>query len=159
MNKTARPQYTSAFTLVELLVVIALIGVLSTLLLANFNAARQRSRDAQRKSDLRNLSTALRLYYNDNAGYPTSNGSFEIVGCGSATGRTACAWGSSWVTSEGQTYMSNMPKDPTGVDYRYIDVDADNYTLTTCLENKSDDKGTSDATGWCPSSWVYQVKP
>ena len=66
------------FTLVELLVVISLIGILSTLVIANLNSARERARDAQRKSDLRNIQTALRLYYNDNAGYPASS-SYNIV--------------------------------------------------------------------------------
>jgi len=149
----------TGFTLVELLVVIALIGILSTLLLANFNAARQRSRDAQRKSDLRNLQTALRLYYNDNVGYPTSNGGYEIVGCGSKAARIACPWATAWTTTEGQTYMTRLPKDPQAIDYRYIQTDSDNFTLTACLENKSDDKGISDTSGWCTSSWVYQVKP
>jgi len=64
----------SAFTLIELLVVMALIGTLATLLLANFNAARERARDAQRKSDLRNIQTALRLYYNDYGIFPDNSG-------------------------------------------------------------------------------------
>ena len=68
------------FTLIELLVVISLIGVLTTLVLANLNAARERGRDAQRKADLRNIQTALRLFYNDQGGFPTSNNG-QILGC------------------------------------------------------------------------------
>ncbi len=158
----------NGFTLLELLVVIAIIGILTTLLFANFNAARERGRDAQRKADIRNLQTALRIYYNDNAGFPASNGSpnYQILGCGPKTGRTACSWGGAWITSENQTYMSVIPKDPldqtgnTINDYRYESTGGDDYTLSACLENKSDDKGqqTGDST-WCPSRTMYKVKP
>lgn len=158
----------NGFTLLELLVVIAIIGILTTLLFANFNAARQRGRDAQRKADLRNLQTALRIYYNDNGGFPGSNGSpnYQIMGCGSKAQRTACSWGGAWITAENQTYMSVLPKDPldqvnsTVNDYRYESTGAgDDYILRACLENKSDDKGQPINDAWCPSSWKYEVKP
>jgi len=145
------------FTLIELLVVIALIGILSTLVLANLNSARERSRDVQRKSDLRNIQTALRIYYNDLGGFPDSNASYAILGCG-ALGTTACSWGAEW--SVGTTvYMSLLPTDPQpSQSYRYIQTDMDTYALEACLENKSDDKGvvTADTT-WCSSGWKYVV--
>lgn len=154
----------SGFTLIELLVVISLIGIIATFLLANFNAARERGRDAQRKADLRNLQTALRLYYNDNGGYPPSNASFQIMGCGTKAAPAACnpAWGGTWALTGGPTYMSVMAKDPLSPtpDYRYVQTDSDNYTLTACLENLSDDKGKTDASAtWCPTLYVYEVKP
>ena len=145
------------FTLIELLVVIALIGVLSTLILANLNSARERSRDVQRKSDLRSVQTALRLYFNDMGGYPTNNSSLEILGCGAA-GVTACTWGQIW--SKGTTvYMNTLPSDPqSSQSYKYTQIDTDSYTLEACLENKSDDKGiaTTDTT-WCESGWKYII--
>lgn len=54
------------FTLIELLVVIAIIGILSAVVLASLNSARQKSRDAKRISDLKQLQLALELYYGDN---------------------------------------------------------------------------------------------
>jgi len=144
------------FTLVELLVVVSLIGVLATLVLANLNSGRQRVRDAQRKSDVRNIQTALRLYYNDNAGYPGSS-SGKIVGCDGT-----CEWGAMWQNDD-ITYMNVLPGDPlTTQSYRYTSSGAgsETYTLEACFENKSDDKGvvTSDTT-WCPSGWEYTVSP
>jgi len=62
------------FTLIELLVVIAIIGVLSSVVLASLNSARTKANDAARISSVKSLKTALEMYYNDNGGYPTSNG-------------------------------------------------------------------------------------
>ncbi|MCF7820369.1 MAG: prepilin-type N-terminal cleavage/methylation domain-containing protein, partial [Candidatus Pacebacteria bacterium] len=58
------------FTLIELLVVIAIIGLLSTMSVVALNSARQKSRDAKRVADIKQIQTALELYYNDNNGYP-----------------------------------------------------------------------------------------
>lgn len=144
----------AGFTLIELLVVVSLIGVLATLVLANLNAARQRGRDAQRKSDLRNIQTALRLFYNDYGRYPT--GAANIVGCG-AGGTGFCIWGDPFETDD-HTYMSTLPTDPLpNIDYNYVQIDADNYTLTACLENPSDEKRQASAT--CASGWEYVVQP
>ncbi|KKR41619.1 MAG: Type II secretory pathway pseudopilin PulG-like protein, partial [Candidatus Woesebacteria bacterium GW2011_GWB1_40_12] len=53
------------FTLVELLVVIAILGILATIGLVTFSSSQMRGRDAQRKSDLKQISSALEIYYND----------------------------------------------------------------------------------------------
>ncbi|MBI2195693.1 MAG: type II secretion system protein [Candidatus Levybacteria bacterium] len=66
----SRVKREKGFTLVELLIVIAIIGVLTTLLMANFIGVRQRARDAQRKSDLRQIQSALELYRSDQGSYP-----------------------------------------------------------------------------------------
>lgn len=156
MNK-ASERSGRGFTLIELLVVISIIGLLATLVAANLNSARSRARDAQRKSDLRGISSALRLYYNDKGTYPSNDSSGNILGCGAA-GTTACSWGSSWIVGT-TTYMEHLPGDPqTGQLYKYAGA-VDTFTLSACLENKSDTQGitTSDTT-WCPSGWQYQVK-
>lgn len=63
----------SGFTLIELLVVISIIGILAALFLANMVGVRERSRDAATKSNLTQLQNALRLYYNDNQRFPTTD--------------------------------------------------------------------------------------
>jgi type II secretion system protein G len=168
----------SGFTLIELLVVISIIGLLATLLMANLNAARSRARDAERKSDLRNIATALRLFYNDYGKYPKNDTSYQIVGCGTAatTGDPtnnlhSCAWGDQWQvlvssTNNTTTYMSKLPADPLQApSYEYIsDSVSDTYQLLACLENASDPNGVAvGKTGWtgttCPSGTVFQIIP
>lgn len=62
--------YHQAFTLVELLVVIAIIGILSTLSIVGLNSARAKARDSRRLSDVREIATALEMYYSDTGVYP-----------------------------------------------------------------------------------------
>lgn len=58
------------FSLIELLVVISIIGVLTTVLVMNFVGSRERARDTQKIQNLVSLKNALRMYYNDNQTYP-----------------------------------------------------------------------------------------
>ena len=134
------------FTLIELLVVVSLIGVLSTLVIANLNSARERARDTHRKSDLRNIQTALRLYYNDEGGYPTT-AQFP-------------AWNGPWINGS-VTYMNLLPADPLSPaqNYSYTSTDTDDYNLYACLENKSDDKCVTVLGSICTSLCKYEVKP
>jgi len=135
------------FTLIELLVVVSIIGILATLVTANLNAARSRSRDAVRKADLKNVQTALRLYYNDKGSYPTS---------------ASIIWGAEFSNSS-TVYMKALPKDPLpDQTYSYVpDAANDTFTLSACLENKSDvNCKTVTVPGWtCSSNCVHQVTP
>jgi type II secretion system protein G len=130
------------FTLIELLVVISIIGILATLVAANLNSARSRARDAERKSDLKNISTALRLYYNDKATYPTT-----------------FSFGAQFA-SGGTTYMEVVPEDPLSPDQHYqytLIPGGDGFTLRACLENGSDSQGVAVSGITCPGTKMFQV--
>lgn len=62
----------SGFTIIELLIVIAIIGILATLVLTNFQGAQAKGRDTVRKNDINSLYQKLEEYYNENGGYPDS---------------------------------------------------------------------------------------
>ncbi|MDO8511680.1 MAG: type II secretion system protein [bacterium] len=99
------------FTLIELMVVIGIIGILSSLILVSLNLARSRARDGQRRNDIKQIMTALELYYASNGEYPnTSNG----VGKSSSPNDTwFTSSDSSWATFTAKLapYLS-LPKDP-----------------------------------------------
>ena len=118
------------FTLIELLVVIAIIGLLSTLAVVALNNARAKSRDARRISDVKQVQTALEMFYNDCNGYPpTLTAGATLTGC--ASGVTL------------GTYMATIPTSPTPVDgdctstentYTYTSESPNTtYSLAYCL--------------------------
>lgn len=62
------------FTLMELLIVIAIIGILSAVVLASLGGSQARARDSKRLNDLRQVQTALETYWTDNGHYPVTGG-------------------------------------------------------------------------------------
>lgn len=60
----------AGFTIIELLIVIAIIGILATLVLTNFQGAQAKGRDTVRKNDINSVYQKLEEYYNENGGYP-----------------------------------------------------------------------------------------
>ena len=126
------------FTLIELLVVIAIIGLLSTLAVVALNSARAKARDAKRVGDVKQMQTALELYYNDNQSYPpcqNCNTTDDVIGvkvnCLGSDGTDSNSnpvYGFNWGVDTDATkgcaqpiYMGLVPKNPTpgGADYVY----------------------------------------
>lgn len=58
------------FTIIELLIVIAIIAILAGLVLNNFQGAQAKARDTQRVTDVNNIHSKLEEYYNENGAYP-----------------------------------------------------------------------------------------
>lgn len=120
----------SGFTLVEILVVIAIIGILSSIVLASMSGARSKGRDTKRISDVKQLQLALQLYYDgNNSVYPPK-----------ATDGTVSAALAPLVTTG---YLSTLPTDPSGgtAAYGYSGLPANcttacgDYVLGAKMEN------------------------
>jgi prepilin-type N-terminal cleavage/methylation domain-containing protein len=120
----------SAFTLIELLVVIAIIALLATFSVIALNSARAKARDAKRLADIKNISTALDMYYNENGVYPVSPTSSGII--------TNLCFSNIGITSTcGETvYIGDLPGDPIGdSEYSYMPTDDRlDYALTFTME-------------------------
>ncbi|MFH2063468.1 MAG: type II secretion system protein [bacterium] len=125
------------FTLIELLVVIAIIGLLSTLAVVALNSARQKSRDSKRVADIKQVQTALELYFADENEYPTEA---VAVTLGGDADDVLCDDGFVAAADDCDTvYMGMVPSAPTpadcddGNDYEYLSADGTTYTIDFCL--------------------------
>ncbi len=121
-----------AFTLVELLVVISIIGLLSTIAVASLSSAQMNARNAKRKADLTQISKALELYRADNGAFPVAGG---WRGNCSAYGGYPDTDPGSWIpglVSGG--YMARLPRDPRSsqANQNYSDVYCKNNPQNNC---------------------------
>lgn len=69
-----------AFTLIELLIVVAIIAILAAIAIPNFLQAQVRSKVSRVRSDLRTLATGMESYYVDWNHYPLSGGTLRDTG-------------------------------------------------------------------------------
>jgi general secretion pathway protein G len=139
-SKTTHHQ--DGFTLIELLITIVIIGVLSVIGINSFISSQLKSRDAQRKSDLANISRAVEMYYNDKGEYPEASGGLILgIPWGSNDGLTD-------VDGGGAIYMSKLPADPGEFQYYYVSgINGVDYQLYARLENDKDKLVVKDGDG------------
>lgn len=102
------------FTLIELLVVIAIIALLSTLSVVALNSARVKSRDARRLSDIKQIRTALEMYFDQNDKYPETDDGAIIIGGAAADFDCLSSNGLGVKPCTSTVYLETIPGDPRG---------------------------------------------
>ena len=125
------------FTLIELLVVIAIIGLLSTLAVVALNSARLKARDAKRIADIKQIQTALELYFNDQQNYPAGTLILGTGGSGVCLGTSVAGFSTAGCDSP---YMGLVPSSPSpnGTAYSYeADGSSGTYSIEFNLEGKT----------------------
>lgn len=134
------------FTLIELLIVLAIVGTLTSVVMVNILGVRERGRDAERKTELKQLQTAFEWYRADNGTYPPA----PLPACD-----TPLASGST-------TYLQKVPCDPSSSGqhvYTYTTTGS-TYTIYACLENEKDQqKDRVNNSTYCSgtTNWSYTV--
>lgn len=118
-----------AFTLIELLIVIVILGVLAALITGNFFTSLKKGRDTKRKADLEQVQRALEMYYEDKKTYPSfnifANSNYQL--CETKIATTCGAE---------KAYMLKIPNDPvSGKSYEYFNTAGADYRLFACMEN------------------------
>ena len=149
------------FTLVELLVVISIIGILSSFAVVSLNSARQKARDALRKGDIAQLRTALEMYYDDYLSYPAcgtwddGDSDFGATVSDNFGGGCECYINVLEIelTAGLKPIMPKPPRDPKNItnncsldgifNYRYVS-DSTQYAVVYTLE----DGGEKILRGW-----------
>jgi len=115
-------QNNKGFTLIEMLVVIAIIGLLSSVVVIGLGGSRSKARDARRIADIQQIQNALEVGYTPASGYPTT------IPAGAPT------------------------TDPQGNTYLYTSSGGESYKLGVCLENdQNPPPSDADITNKCPS--------
>ena len=94
-----------AFTLVEMLIVIVIIGILIASLMPRMQAAQWRARDVARKNDLAQLQTAIISSQSDRREWPEMSGNKAVSGM-------AIEWSIEQTLID--AWMSSVPTDPNG---------------------------------------------
>jgi prepilin-type N-terminal cleavage/methylation domain-containing protein len=76
------------FTLLELIVVVAVLGILAAIAIQQFSLFRSRATDAAMRSDLKNAALAMESYYGEFLDYPASVSAIQLVGYRKTSGMT-----------------------------------------------------------------------
>ena len=123
--------------------------MLASALMVLFDPVKQlkKSRDSQRKAELKQIQTGLELYRADNNGYPNSS----LVTCRAS------------LTANGVTYISKIPCDPRDPTTTYVYTPTavsginTSYTLYACIEYRLDPDPDVKDFGSCPTGKRYLV--
>jgi general secretion pathway protein G len=99
------------FTLIELMVVLAIIGILASLVVPNILGRADDARVTAAKTDVGNLMQALKLYKLDNQRFPTAEQGLQALVTKPSTEPVPTNW---------KNYLDKLPADPWGRPYQYL---------------------------------------
>lgn len=124
-----------AFTLVEMLLVVTIIGILAALVIPKIVGRSEQARQTAARADISSIKTALDAYEVDNGYYPKS-----LQDLVTAPGDASKNWHG--------PYLDKLPQDPWGHNYLYYYPGKHNTSSYDLLSVGPDGKeGTSDDVG------------
>ena len=111
MKNLATAKRQRGFTLIELMVVLAILGVLAALIVPNVLDRADDARGTAARADVNNLMQALKLYRLDNQRYPAAEQGLQALVVKPSTGPAPVNW---------KPYLDKLPNDPWGRPYQYM---------------------------------------
>jgi general secretion pathway protein G len=99
------------FTLIELMVVLVIIGVLAALIVPNVLDRADDARVTAARTDINNLTNALKMYKLDNQRYPSAEQGLQALMAKPTAGSIPPNW---------KPYLEKLPNDPWGRPYQYL---------------------------------------
>jgi len=119
------------FTILEIIIVIVVMSVLAWITWGQFELAKAKSRDVERRSDLHEFSKVIRRYYVDYQELPSP----ELINQ---------LWGQVW-DDNGYIYTEMVPKENyLDKEYCYKVYSEDTFALLADLENKGNEDCKKD---------------
>lgn len=110
-NDAARTQ--RAFTLVEVMVVVVILGILAAMVVPRIISRPDEARVVAARQDVASLMQALKLYRLDNLRYPTTEQGMQALVTKPAAAPIPANW-------KAGGYLDHLPKDPWGRPYQYL---------------------------------------
>ena len=143
------------FTLIELVVVVGIIGILAVIVTSYLGTARNKGDDTRRVADIKQIQTALGLYYDSHQNYPptlnllvTDNDIASLPIPPSGTGETSYKYSALGNGSNCNDYHIGVTFED--VSSTILNSDTDAVAGSVCDESASDFSGADP---------VYDVKP
>ena len=113
MRKRSSPRAASGFTLIEVMVVVAILAILAALVVPRIMDRPDEARVIKTRQDIRAIESALQLYRLDNFQYPSTDQGLEALVSKPSGSPEPKNWKSGG-------YLERMPKDPWGNEYQYL---------------------------------------
>ncbi len=106
------PQHEAGLSLIEMIVVLAIIALIAALIVPNIIGRPDQARVTLAQTDQRTIAAALKMYRLDNGDYPTTEQGLAALAHRPTTGTIPANW-----TANG--YLEQVPTDPWGRPYVY----------------------------------------
>ncbi len=113
MGASPPVRHLRAFTLIEIMVVIVILGILAALVVPRVLERPDEARVVAAKNDIAAIMQALKLYRLDNQQYPTAEQGLTALVARPAVGPPPMNW-------KPNGYLERLPNDPWGHPYQFL---------------------------------------